>query len=169
MPNKNSRIKNTKPLVSIIMTVYNAEEYIQTSIDSIINQTFTDFEFIIIDDGSNDKSSDIIKSIKDPRIIFRSRKNKGQTESLNEGIRIAKGIYIARQDADDISTKNRLKLQIELMETDKNIGLLGTNYEIVYPDGKLWFTTNMFTHPDDLNLAIIFSNQFGHGSIVARR
>ena len=100
------------------MPVYNGEPYLHESIESILNQTFKDFEFIIINDGSTDNSWHVIKeyAAKDPRIVPISQENIGLTRSLNNGIQMAKGKYIARQDADDISLCNRLQTQIPWLE-----------------------------------------------------
>ena len=97
-------------LISVILPVYNGEKYLKESIESILNQTYTNFEFIIIDDGSKDSSLEIIKEYEkeDERIIVISRENKGLVASLNEGIATAKGKYIARMDADDVSLSERL-------------------------------------------------------------
>ena len=104
---------NKNPAISVVMSVYNGEKYLRDSIDSILGQTFKDFEFIIIDDGSTDSTLKIIKDYRDPRIVLISRKNKGLAESLNEGIKKAKGTYIVRQDADDISNEDRIKKLFE--------------------------------------------------------
>ena len=92
------------------MPVYNGEKYLKECIDSVLNQTFTDFEFIIIDDGSTDNTESIIKSYTDDRIIYIKKKHDGISEALNLGIRRAIGLYIARMDADDIMYPNRLEL-----------------------------------------------------------
>jgi len=156
------------PKVSVVMTVYNAQDYVGRAIKSILDQTFDDFEFIIIDDGSTDRSLSVIKSFTDKRILLKSRPNKGVPASSNEGIALARGSYIARQDADDISSKNRLQKQVEFLDSHTDIDLLGTNYTAVDAKGQIVFVTNMFTRPDDLRLAIVFWNQFGHGSTMMR-
>lgn len=157
------------PRVSVIMTVYNAGHYLPAAIKSILDQSFSDFELIIIDDGSTDDSLNVIKSLKDERIIWRSRQNKGVPESSNEGIKMARGAYIARQDADDVSAPDRLEKQVKFLDSHPDIDLLGTNYRAVNANDELVFATNLFTHPDDLKLAIVFSNQFGHGSTMMRK
>lgn len=151
------------------MSVYNSEKYLSEAIDSILNQTFRDFEFLIINDGSKDSSLEIIKSYNDKRIRLISRENKGLVYSLNEGINKAKGLYIARQDSDDISVKDRLAKEVEYLENNPKIGLVGSNYSIINIKGKILATTNVFTHPIDLRLTQITCNQFGHGSIMARK
>ena len=92
------------PKVTVLMSVYNSEKFLRESINSILEQTFKDFEFLIINDGSTDSSREIILSYNDPRItLFDNKNNIGLTKSLNKGLDLAKGEYIARQDADDIS------------------------------------------------------------------
>jgi len=121
------------PLVSVIMSVYNREEYVQRAIESILNQTLENFEFIIINDGSTDNTLRILEKYKkkDSRIRIIDQANKGLTKSLNIGIQISKGKFIARQDDDDISLPTRLEKQVSFLEDNKNIVLLGTNqYEV---------------------------------------
>ena len=99
-----------RPKVSVLMSVYNGERYLREAVESILNQTFTDFEFIIIDDGSTDSSRAILASFDDPRIVLlQNETNIGLTRSLNEGLSLARGKYIARQDADDASLLERLE------------------------------------------------------------
>ncbi len=156
------------PKVTVLMSVYNSEQYLREAIDSILNQTFGDFEFLIINDGSKDKSLEIIKAYEDPRIRLISRANKGLTASLNEGIEKAKGKYIARQDSDDVSMPDRLQKEIAYLDAHPEVGLVGSNYTIMDIGGKELVTTNVFTHPQDLKLAQITCNQYGHGSVMMR-
>ena len=114
------------------MPVYNAGYYLKEAIDSILNQSFSDFEFFIIDDKSTDNSLEIIKSYKDDRIILiEKQSNTGYTDSLNMAIKLSKGKYIARMDADDISSPKRFLKQYEYLESHQDVVLLGTNYEII--------------------------------------
>lgn len=158
------------PKVSVIMSVFNGAEYLRQSIDSILNQTFTDFEFIIINDGSTDKSLQILQSYKDPRIVLISRPNKGLTASLNEGIAKARGQYIARQDADDISSSSRLEKEVAYLNKNSTSGLVGSNYIHIDEKGhETGARTHVFTHPDDLKSCLVLCNQYGHGSIMLRK
>jgi len=132
---------NDTPLVSVIMSVYNAEKYLAQACDSILQQTFQNFEFIIIDDGSKDSSLDIIKEYKkkDKRIIIiKNTKNWGLGFSLNRGIKIANGKYIARQDADDISVKKRLEIQYKFMENNQEIALIGCDNYAIDVNGEIF-------------------------------
>ncbi|SHI41890.1 Glycosyl transferase family 2 [Clostridium cavendishii DSM 21758] len=121
-------------MISVIMPVYNCEDYVSQSIECILNQTFKDFEFIIIDDGSTDNTLDIIKyyAEKDNRIVCISRENRGLVRSLNEGIKISNRKYIARMDADDLCTLDRLEKQYSYMEKNNNVDFLGCDYEVFF-------------------------------------
>ena len=117
------------PTISVIMSVYNSEKYLTEAIESILNQTFKDFEFIIINDGSTDKSLDIIRKYqkKDKRIILiNNKKNLGLIKSLNNGLRRSRGKYIARMDSDDISLIKRFQTQYDYLEQNQDIFLVGT-------------------------------------------
>jgi len=113
------------PEISVVMPVYNAEKYVKEAIDSIINQSFTDFECIIVDDGSTDKTKEIIRSYDDKRIILVENKHDF-IESLNMGMKRAKGKYIARMDADDMMHPDRLKIQYSMMEAEPSITVCGS-------------------------------------------
>ncbi|OPJ54847.1 glycosyltransferase [Clostridium oryzae] len=117
--------------VSVIMPVYNNEKYLCESIESILNQTYKNFEFIVIDDGSSDDSHKIINGYasRDNRIIVISREHKGLVYSLNEGINMASGKYVARMDADDISMPARLEKQVNYLDKNKSTDILGTFIE----------------------------------------
>ncbi len=125
------------PKVSVILTVYNCEKYIKEAIDSILDQTFEDFELITINDGSTDGTLDIIKNYCDPRlIIIDNRDNVGIPKSLNKALQIAKGEYVARQDADDISIPIRLEKQVKFLDENKDLGFVGTSYYTIDSDGR---------------------------------
>lgn len=116
--------------ISVIMPFYNSQEYLKESIWSILNQTFADFELILLDDGSTDFPEDIIHSFHDNRILYyKELVNKGIVYQLNKGIDFAKGKYIARMDADDVSKPDRFEKQVSFLESPNNveIDVLGTN------------------------------------------
>lgn len=126
------------PKVSVILPVYNNEKYLRQAIESVLNQTFKDFEFLIFDDCSTDKSLSIIKSYKDKRIkVFTSEKNRYSIVHMNKGISIAKGNYIARMDADDISLPNRFEKQVNFLDKNKSIVLVGCFAYEINPEGKI--------------------------------
>lgn len=120
-------MENFELKVSVVMPVYNAEPYLRDSIDSVLNQTLTDFEFIIIDDGSTDNSKAIIQEYNDSRIKL-IENNHDFIESLNKGMRLSKAPYIARMDADDIMMKDRLNIQHEYMIKHPEIDVCGSSF-----------------------------------------
>lgn len=109
------------------MSVHNGEKYLRLAIDSILNQTFGDFEFIIVNDGSTDRSMEILNSYSDSRIrLICNESNIGLTDALNEGVKVARGTYIARMDCDDISLPERLARQVVFMDSFPQVGVCGT-------------------------------------------
>ena len=125
-------LKEHNPLISVIMSVYNGEKYIKESIHSILEQTYNNFEFIIVDDNSKDSTIHILNSFLDPRIkLIKNSRRLGQARSLNKAIIKSKGKYLARQDHDDISVVDRLMNQVRFMEKYPKIGLLGSNGTLI--------------------------------------
>lgn len=115
------------PKVSVLMAVYNAEKYLPEAVDSILGQSFTDFECLIVDDGSTDHSLEIINSYRDPRIeVVRNPRNLGLTRTLNRGLDLARGEYIARMDSDDVSLPERLDRQVAYLDAHPQVGVCGT-------------------------------------------
>ncbi|MDO5012825.1 MAG: glycosyltransferase family 2 protein, partial [Pseudomonadota bacterium] len=116
------------PRVSVLMPAYNSEKYVAQAIESILNQTFTDFEFIIINDGSTDDTPKIVReyAARDPRIKFiDNAQNQGLIAVLNQGLDLCTGEYIARMDSDDISHPERFQLQVEYLDANPNVGVIG--------------------------------------------
>ena len=158
------------PKVTVLMSVYNGEKYLQEAIDSILGQTFKDFEFLIVNDGSTDKTVEILESYNDPRIkIINNEKNIGLTKSLNKGLRLASGEYIARQDADDISLSTRFEEELKFFEKNSNVALTGTDYFLINEKDEIIHTVNCFTENSKLKEKLLEGNQFGHGSIMFKK
>lgn len=121
-----------QPLISVVMSVFNGEKYLPYAIESILNQTYRDFEFLIINNGSNDKTRDIILSYGDPRIkLVDNATNLGLSKALNKGCKLARGKYIARLDADDTAHPTRFKKQINFLEKNEDVAVLGTDYTLI--------------------------------------
>jgi glycosyltransferase involved in cell wall biosynthesis len=128
------------PKVTVLMPAYNADKYIGEAIASVLEQSFTDFELLIINDGSTDKTEKIIRSFKDPRIVLISQENKGVSAALNLGLSHARANYIARFDADDICLPNRLKVQYDFITTYPEYTIIGSAVEYMDADGHYIFT-----------------------------
>ena len=122
--------------ISVIVPAYNAEKYIKEAVDSILNQTFADFECIVINDGSNDTTLSILQAYNDSRLKIISRENRGLVATLNEGLDIAQGEYIARMDADDISLPTRFEKQVEFLDNNVDYVVVGTNIARCDKDGN---------------------------------
>jgi len=156
------------PLVTVLMPVYNGEKYLKRAIESILKQTFRDFEFLIIDDGSADKSAEIIKSFKDARIrLERNETNLGLIKTLNKGLGLAKGKYIARMDCDDISLPKRLSIQISFMEKHPKIGVCGSWVKIM--GLKQEFVNRYPQKHEEARAYLLFNTPFAHPSVIIRK
>jgi glycosyltransferase involved in cell wall biosynthesis len=159
-----------KSLISVIMPVYNSEKYLAKAIESILNQTYKNFEFIIINDGSNDSSVEIIKKYikEDKRIILIDRKeNKGIVYSLIEGINQARGEFIARMDADDVSLPKRFEIQIEYMIKNK-LDVCGSFIQLIRKGIKERIINFPIKHTD-IRYTLLFGNVFSHPTVIFRR
>jgi glycosyltransferase involved in cell wall biosynthesis len=125
------------PRVSVLMAAYNAEKYVREAIDSILAQSFGDFEFIIINDASDDATGKVIGSYRDPRILnLDNRENLGQTRSVNSGLEVSRGEYIARMDADDVAEPNRLLREVEYLDSHSGVAAVATWARVIREDGR---------------------------------
>ena len=151
-------------LISIILPVYNCEKFIKESISSILLQTHKNFELLIINDGSTDSTEAIASSFKDKRIIIHNTDHSGLINALNFGINKAKGDFIARMDADDISHPNRLRLQLENI-INNNSDICGCSFFTINEKSYLKRSYKSPCNLDDIKIKIIFNVPFCHGSI----
>lgn len=155
--------------LTVFMPVYNREKYIKDSISSILNQDYKDFELLIIDDGSTDKSIEIINSFKDDRIrLLKNEVNKGVVYTRNRGLEEAKGEYILLLDSDDIALPGRLKRQTEFMEKNKDAIIVFSAYISSYPNGDK-FKSNIIEEYDKINPMMIFKNCISNGSSMIKK
>jgi len=157
----------TAPVVSVIMPVYNAEKYLEQAVRSILCQTFTDFEFIIIDDGSTDKSPHILERFaREPRINLVKRENRGLVQSLNEGISRARGQWIARMDADDISRPDRFEKQLAWIDKT-GAELCGGNVRLF---GSGISRILRYCESDEaIKIQLLFNSAFAHPAVMINR
>jgi glycosyltransferase involved in cell wall biosynthesis len=158
------------PLISVVMPAYNAESTIESAIDSLLEQTFDNFELIVVDDCSTDKTSEIIASYGDSRIFsIRNSQNLGLAASLNVGIKAAKAELVARQDADDVSKSDRLQKQFAVISQSENTVLVGTWAKIVSEKGQ---DIGRLKHPYTVlgvRAALLFRNPLVHSSVLFRK
>jgi glycosyltransferase involved in cell wall biosynthesis len=157
-------------VISVVMPVYNGAEFLREAVNSILAQTFTNFEFIIVDDGSTDATPDLLRLFKDSRItIITHTKNLGIVQSLNDGIRAAKGEYLARMDADDISAPHRFQTQLNFLNQNRDCAAVGTFLRITTPAGKLLFTIEPPTRDLSIKKFLLHDSCLAHGSVMMRR
>lgn len=157
----------TKPIISVVMPVYNGEKYLREAIDSILNQTYNNFEFIILNDGSTDKTEEIILSYDDTRIVYvKNEENLQIVKTLNKGVSLAKGKYIARMDADDVSQPDRFKKQIQFMEHNPDVGVCGT---WVKTFGDIETNWDYPTEYKELYISLMFYTPIAHSTVFIRK
>lgn len=157
----------SSPVVSILMPVYNTSQYLREAMDSMLSQTFADFELIVLNDCSPDDSEDILDEYKDPRIIrYLGKENVGLANVLNVGMQMARGKYIARMDSDDLSTRNRLEVQVDYLDKHPDIDLCSCGMKLFgAKDGK-WVRES---DPDKVSISALFFSPILHASSVWRK
>ncbi|MBN2570453.1 MAG: glycosyltransferase family 2 protein [Deltaproteobacteria bacterium] len=156
------------PKVSIIMCIYNGGKYVREAVDSILNQTFTDFEFIIINDGSKDKTKEILESYADARIKIHHQENIGLTKSLNRALSFTRGKYIARQDADDVSMPLRIEEQVKCLDSNRDVVLVGTGFVKIDESGAEKLVCMLPENDTMIRWKLLFDNCFCHTSVMVR-
>jgi glycosyltransferase involved in cell wall biosynthesis len=161
---------NKKPLISVVMPAYNVEKFIGEAIESILNQTLSDFELIIINDGSADKTLQIIESYgkKDDRIVIITRENKGLIYSRNEGIQRAKGEYIAKMDADDVSLSSRFEKQINLME-ENFLDICGASIQGFNESNQNIWQWDCPLTDQDIKFTLMFMSAFAQPVVMMKK
>lgn len=157
--------------ISLIMPVYNAAKYVSEAIESILNQTYKDFELIIIDDCSTDNSMQIVSSYKDDRIkIIHNERNAGIAQSRNNGLKVAKGEYIALMDDDDISLPQRFEKQMNFLDSNPDFDFVGGRYQIIDKKGEVTSESGKALHnPLYIKASFFFRNIISNGEMMFRR
>ena len=159
--------ESADPKVTVLMPVYNAESTLREAMDSILAQTLTDFEFLIVDDGSTDGSAVLVRSYSDPRIrLVQNERNLKLAATLNRGLDLARGEYVARMDADDVSLPDRLARQAAFLDSHPGVGLCGTWAE-AFGAGR--FSMPNPTGPETIRAKLLFDSALVHPSVMLRR
>jgi len=153
------------------MGIYNEEKYLKEAIESILGQSFEDFEFIIIDDGSTDESPKILDKYanKDKRIKVVHQKNIGLTKSLNKALKLAQGKYVARIDADDLARKSRFEKQVEFLQKHPKVGLVGSYVDAINERGKIIGRLVYPINDKEIRKVLIKKNPFCHSAVMFRK
>ncbi len=155
------------PQVSVLMPVYNTASFLHEAMDSILSQTFEDFELIVLNDCSPDNAEEVLDAYDDPRIVrYRGEKNVGLSNVLNVGLYIARGKYIARMDSDDISLPNRLQVQVDYMEAHPEVDLVSVGMQLFGAKEEVWIREQ---DPEKVKINALFHSPVLHASSVWRK
>jgi len=158
------------PLVTVMMPVYNGGKYLRPTMETILGQTYRDFEFLLINDCSTDDSLETIRSFSDPRIrIHTNEKNMGQTPSLNVGLKLARGKYIVINDADDFSLPKRIETQLDFIRKHPEYPVVGCSAYIMDKDGKINRVFRKPTDPRKIRLWILTDTPMIHGAVIMNK
>jgi len=160
------------PAISVVLPAFNCEKYIGQAIQSVLQQTFTDFEFIIINDGSNDNTEEVIKSFSDSRIIYeKNDSNKGLVYTLNKGVDKAVGKYIARMDGDDICMPERFRKQIDYLEQNGKVDVLATIVTLIDENDQvkgIWPADLKNIHEKEIRRQLPKDNCIAHPTVIGK-
>lgn len=157
----------SSPKISVLTSVFNSAELLRPALESVLNQTFADFEWIIINDATPDNSIDILESYNDPRIkIFHNEANKGLAASLNKGLGLCTGEYIARMDTDDVCRLNRFEQQVKFLDSHPEIAIAGSWVNLTGDWSGTWKTP--VSH-EDIQCKLIFNSPMAHPSVMMRK
>lgn len=158
------------PRVTVLLCAYNAAAFLQPAVESILAQTWRDFEFLIIDDASTDDTPQILAAFDDPRIrVLRNEQNLGLTPSLNRGLREARGEWIARQDADDLSASDRLEKQLAFLEANPGAALVGSQMRALNAAGRRQGIRDVPLTSESIQWSLLLANPIVHTAVTFRR
>ena len=159
-------------MISVVLAVYNGERHVAMAVRSLLAQTFRDFELIVVDDGSTDGTPDVLSTLaqSDARVVVVRQANRGLTGSLNTGIALAKGVYIARQDADDISRPERFERQVAYLDAHPSVAALGTGADVIASTGEVVGALTVAIGADEVKRGLMTLRRTPvHGSIMMRK
>lgn len=158
------------PLVSVVMTTYNGEKYLGSAIASVLRQSLSDFELIVVDDCSSDSTPRILREIEDCRLrLIHNEHHEGIANALNRAVAAAAGKYVAFQDHDDLSLPDRLQIQCQFLEENPEIGMVGSSCRIIDANGNLVRDVMVRCNDAELRWCLIWYNPFFHTTLMARR
>jgi hypothetical protein len=160
------------PTISVVMPVHNGDRFLQEAVESVLAQSYRDFELIVVDDGSTDGTAGILAAAqaRDPRVrVWRMPQNSGITEALNQGCRLARGPFIARMDADDVSLPSRFVTQLEYLRSHPAVGVVGAWVQIIDDQGRAGAVKRYPCDPALVGWSLVFFNSLAHPTVMMRR
>lgn len=155
--------------ITVLLPVYNGERYLKQAVRSVLNQTYKNFELLIVDDGSTDKSVEIARSFNDSRIRIHKKQHTGLADTLNEGISLSQGEWIARIDSDDIALNNRLELQSSFLAANSELDVIGGNSLYFSESGKIEFAVRVPAEDSLIRKMLDIHNPFNHSAVTFRK
>lgn len=162
-------VEKSNIIVSVIMSVYNGEKYLKEAIESILCQSYRNFEFIIVNDGSVDNTELIIKEYNDDRIKLLNKANGGLAQSLNAGITISTSEYLVRMDADDVSFPERIEIQLKYMLNNPECVMTGSDGYFIDQNGNYLYTSDLPESDEEIGKVLKFTSPFFHSSVMMKR
>ena len=162
-------MRKRTPKVSVVMSVRDGEKFLSSAVESILNQTFEDYEFIIMNDGSTDGTRKLLESFTDPRIVLINQDKNGLTKSLNKGLARAQGEYIARMDADDVSLPERFERQVSYLDENRDVALVGCIFKEIDEEGNVTALIEVPLDNEEIQWRLLFHNCFAHSATVFRK
>lgn len=159
----------TLPTVSVLLPVFNGDQFIVEAVNSVLTQTFDDFELIVVDDGSTDQTARLLGAMRDPRLRILTQPNAGMAAALNRALGEARGRYVARMDADDRSLPSRFAQQVAYLDRRPDVAVVGTSYRRIAGDGTRLDVVATLVSPPAVARDLYTRNPFGHGTVMARR
>lgn len=164
------RSPTIKPLVSVVLPVYNGARFLPQAVESVLGQTWKKFELLVVDDASTDATSKILRQVKDARVrIFKSASHKGVAASLNLALKKARGRYIARMDADDVVEKDRLEKQIRFLQTHPAVGVVGSWVKLIDYKGRVKGYKKYPVADQEIKKKLHYLNPLIHPSVMIRK
>ena len=159
-----------QPKVSVLMPAYNCEDYVGVAVVSVLEQSFADLELLVVDDGSTDRTSEILASFSDPRLhIYRNKKNEGIAESRNHALDRARGEYMAWLDADDVAGRDRIKKQVDFLDSNPECGLCCSNMNVIDESGMV-VAESVWQHTEiPLQWYLLWQNPIAQSSVMLRK
>jgi glycosyltransferase involved in cell wall biosynthesis len=166
-----SPLRSHTPRVSVVMSAYNASPYVRQATESILNQSFTDFEFLVIDDGSTDDTLSVLRELasRDDRVTLLTHEHRGIPRESNCGIALARGEFVARQDADDISNPHRLAREVEFLDHNPDVAVVGSVAEVIDATGSHLRTLEVPLTHEEIRSRLPLEICFLHGSLLMRK
>ncbi len=159
------------PAVSVVMAVYNGERFLEQAVESVLGQSLSDIELVVVDDGSTDKTPKILADLaaRDRRVAVHRQANSGRTEALNVGVGLAKAPLVARLDADDVCLPERLARQVEVFDQHKSVGLVGGGARLVDADGRPFEESMCPLSDEEIRRAFSYTTPFFHSAVMFRK